>query len=132
MQQELTEMRTAIRTFETGATRNPLGDKIQWIGPQGLLSIPALREFGSYMRRHRRQEDGSLRDYNNWRLNGGIPQAVSVDSLGRHVLDVADLSEGRTVLDENGNTVTMIDACCAVIFNAFSILNGELSHGENR
>ena len=115
-----------IRTFSSGATRNPLGDKIQWIGPNGLLSIPALRAYGEYMRTHRAQEGTlELRAYNNWRQGDGIPVDVCVDSLGRHIIDVADLSEGRKVYDKHGREVDMSEACCAVIFNAFSILHAE-------
>ena len=125
----LTDMRTAeIRTFGT-ATRNALGDKIQWIGPDGLLSIPALRAYGRYMRRHRKQEGtDKLRDYSNWRQGEGIPQRVCIDSMGRHMLDLAELLEGTDVLDEfTGEEITIVEACSAIIFNAFSILNTEVT-----
>jgi hypothetical protein len=118
-----------VRTFESGATRNPLGDKIQYFGPQGLLSIPALRAYGKYMREHRKQEGtDELRDYNNWRQGDGVPQEVCIDSLGRHVLDLAELIEGRRVCNEqDGHEISKVEAACAVIFNAFSILHGEVT-----
>jgi hypothetical protein len=126
---KLTDMRTAeIRTFDGGATRNPLGNKIQYFGPDGLISIPALRAYGRYMRTHRKKEGTDvLRAYNNWRSGAGIPQNVCIDSLGRHVLDMAELLEVGEVIDEiTGEIITIEDAACAIIFNAFSILDVEL------
>ena len=116
-----------LRSFGV-ATRNPLGKKIQFFGPDGLISVPALRAYGAYMRTHRKQEGTDvLRAYNNWRQGAGIPQAVCIDSLGRHMLDLSDLLEGRQVYDDNNEPVTIEEAACAMIFNAFSILNSEVS-----
>jgi len=116
------ESRTAlIRTFAGGATRNSAEGKIQWFGSNGRISTPALRAYGEYMKSHRMQEDGKLRNYNNWRQGEGIPQDVCMDSLGRHMLDLADLLEGREI-----EGITVQEAACAVIFNAFSILDVEL------
>lgn len=115
-----------VRIFGT-ATRNPLGNKIQYFGPDGLLSIPALRAYGRYMRKHRKQADGTLRDFNNWRQGDGIPQKVCIDSMGRHLLDLAELLEGVDVIDEStGEAVTVQDACSAILFNAFAILDAEV------
>ena len=121
------DMRTAkVRQFGV-ATRNPLGDKIQYFGPDGLFSVPAIRAYGKFMRKHRTLADGALRDYNNWRQGDGIPQRVCIDSLSRHMLDLAELLEDVTVIDEeSGEEVTVTEACCAIIFNAMAILDAEV------
>jgi len=125
----LSDMRTAeIRTFGGVAARNPLGDKIQYFGPDGLFSIPAIRAYGRFMREHRKMEGtDQLRNYNNWRQGKGLPQNVCIDSMGRHLLDLAELLEGTDVVDEStGKQVTVTEACCAIIFNANSILDNEV------
>lgn len=80
----LTEIRTAeVRTFDTGATRSPLGDKLCY---SRFFDPRVLKLRAEYMHRHRTQTDGKLREPDNWKR--GIDQASYVDSLMRHFMDV--------------------------------------------
>lgn len=72
-----------VREFASGATRSPLGDKLQY---EGFLSPVALQRFAQYMHEHRRQADGNLRPADNWQ--SGIPLSSYMDSMARHFFDV--------------------------------------------
>lgn len=72
-----------IREFASGATRSPLGDKLQY---EGFLSPVALQRFAQYMHEHRRQADGNMRPADNWQ--SGIPLSSYMDSMARHFFDV--------------------------------------------
>lgn len=52
-----------MRSFESGATRDSDESKHDY---DGFLSYPALVAYGAYMHMHRLQEDGKLRDSDNW------------------------------------------------------------------
>ena len=112
-----------IRTFNTGATRNNDPDRIDWIR---MLSLPALFEYGAYMARHRKQADGNLRAFDNWKGEdgrGGFPLNEVVESLTRHVFDLAALHSGLTPVRE----CDVNDTCCAIIFNSIAYLHTILS-----
>lgn len=72
-----------IRTFETGATRSPLGDKLQY---EGYLSPLVLTRFAEYMRLHQTDSAGNRRDSDNWQK--GIDRSAYMDSMARHFFDV--------------------------------------------
>lgn len=115
-----------IRTFETGANRNAADHKHDY---EGFLSPLALRRYGVYMHQHRHLADGTLRDSDNWQK--GIPEDVYVKSLVRHVLDVWEIHRtGRGVVDFDGNMVTIEDALCGALFNAFGLLHTEVTREE--
>lgn len=112
--------RPAKRTFDTGATRDLSDHKPDY---EGFLSVTAFRAYGRYMLGHRKMADGSLRDSDNWQK--GIPIDAYMKSLFRHTIDVWDLHrQGDTLLDYDGVTpVTLEEALCGVIFNAFGYLH---------
>ena len=111
------ERLAAARVFVTGATRSPLADKLQY---SGFLSPIVLKRYAEYMHKHRLQENGELRDADNWQK--GIPDASALDSMLRHTMDVWLHQRGF----EKEMTETLLESLCAVIFNAsVMILNLE-------
>jgi hypothetical protein len=98
-----------IRQFESGATRSPLNDKLQY---SGFISPIVLKRYAEYMHRHRLQSDGELRDADNWQK--GIPDDSAFDSMLRHVMDIWFYSRdfGAEATEEK------LESLCAIIFNA--------------
>lgn len=102
-----------VRSFDTGATRDTATNKFEF---DGFLSPRVLLLFANYMHKHRHQSDGTLRDSDNWQK--GIPNDVCFSSLLRHVMDVWVVLQG----DPHMAREPIIDALCAIIFNAQAIL----------
>lgn len=98
-----------IRTFDTGATRNALGNKLQY---EGYFSPLVLTARAAYMRRHQTQDDGSLRAADNWQK--GIPKDALMDSGFRHFMD--------WWAGHRGQPVDQKEAICALMFNAEAYL----------
>ena len=101
--------KVSFRCFDTGATRSPLADKLQY---SGFISPIVLKRYAEYMHKHRLQENGELRDADNWQK--GIPDASALDSMLRHTMDVWLHQRGF----ELEMTETLLESLCAVIFNA--------------
>lgn len=109
----------AMRTFDTGATRNAEVDPDY----HGFLSPLAVHAYGEYMHAHRLQADGSLRDSNNWQR--GMPIDSYVRSLVRHTHDVQLIHDGYGELAraDNRDTDKLKAHLAAVIFNAQGMLH---------
>jgi hypothetical protein len=105
----------SVRTFATGATRNSLGDKLQY---EGYFSPLVLRARAEYMRTHQRQEDGSLRAADNWQK--GIPKDALIDSGHRHFVDWWLAHRGHATQAD------VREAICALMFNAEAYLHALL------
>lgn len=103
--------RGAIRTFETGATRDTDVGKNDY---EGFLSPLVIERFGDYMTKHRRQSDGKLRDSDNWQK--GIPRPQYIKSLFRHFIDLWKAHRGYDVIDVE-------ETLCAIVFNAMGYLH---------
>lgn len=73
----------AVRTFETGATRDTDEGKLDY---EGFISPRVLQGFAEYMHKHRIQSDGTLRDSDNWQK--GMPYDEYLKSAFRHFVDV--------------------------------------------
>uniref|UniRef100_A0A6M3JAZ4 dATP/dGTP diphosphohydrolase N-terminal domain-containing protein n=1 Tax=viral metagenome TaxID=1070528 RepID=A0A6M3JAZ4_9ZZZZ len=101
-----------IRKFETGATRDTNSGKLNYVG---ALSPIVLQRYVQYLDAHRKQPDGSLRDFDNWKK--GIPIEVYFEGLGRHFVATWLLAQGFSAEDNHG-PVTLEDSLCASIFNA--------------
>ena len=115
-----------MRTFNTGATRNSDNEKYDY---EGFLSPAALEVFAAYMHLHRKQADGKLRDSDNWQK--GIPKEAYMKSMWRHFFDVWKLHRGYTVVSsEDGHTVTMEEALCALMFNVQGYLHEQVCDPE--
>lgn len=104
-----------MRHFETGATRNNDDDKYDY---EAFLSPLVLERYAAYMHKHRKQDDGQLRDGDNWQK--GIPQDAYMKSAWRHMIDW--WREHRGLPSREG----LEDALCAVIFNAMGYLHEHL------
>ena len=106
-----------VRTFSTGATRSPLGGKLQY---EGYLSPLVLKRFAQYMKKHQTQSDGAQRASDNWQK--GIPVESLMDSKVRHDMDVWLHHRGYS----SSASEPMEEALCAVLFNTMAILKQEL------
>lgn len=107
---------TALRTFDTGATRSPDAERID---PEGFLSPLVIERFCEYMHRHRVQADGSVRASDNWQL--GIPASVYMKGLWRHFLHLWTRYRGYSVADPHASR-DMEEDLCAIFFNAQGLL----------
>lgn len=116
-----------LRTFTTGATRDTSQNKPDY---EGFLSPLALERFGQYMHKHRHQSDGGLRDSDNWQK--GIPMAVYVKSLWRHMVSLWTLHRGLPARDEKGQPCDVEEMCCAIMFNIQGYLHEHLKKKQNR
>jgi hypothetical protein len=80
-----------------------------------------------YLDKHRKQSDGSYRDFNNWKK--GIPQETYHSSGGRHFFDTWLLTEGY-ITEDNHGPVDLEDAICAQLFNLMGRLHEMLKTKE--
>lgn len=106
-----------MRKFDTGATRDTVEGKLSYV--KGLSPI-VLKRYLQYLDTHRKQSDGTLRDFDNWKL--GIDKDVYLDGLGRHFLDVWLLCHGFPAEDNHG-PVEIENALGGVIFNSIGMLH---------
>lgn len=111
-----------VRQFETGSTRAPDSDKLDY---EGFLSPLVLERFAQYMHKNRIQVDGTPRASDNWQK--GIPLTSYMKSLFRHFVSVwkahrAEIFDGVNVVDE--------EELCAIIFNAQGYLHELLKRKE--
>ena len=122
-----------VRTFDTGATRNSDAGKLDY---EGFLSPLVLERFAAYMHKHRKQENGALRDSDNWQK--GIPLDAYIKSKWRHFMDIWKWHRGIPCAE------SLEEALCADLFNTMGYLHellkepgqmrdsdrkGETSHG---
>jgi len=114
-----------MRIFPTGATRD---DNIGKLNPVRGLSIQVEECYLNYLGRHRRQKDGSLRDWDNWKR--GIDVEAYRESLSRHVRDAVRASMGLPVPED----ASLKDLLCAIRFNTdgwlFELLAAESGNRE--
>jgi hypothetical protein len=106
-----------MRQFKGGASRDNDDTKPD---PEGCFHPLVIREVAEYMKKHSYLPDGTRRPADNWMF--GMPRAVWRKSLDRHWLDVKlhDRGHGDKAREP------IIDALCAVIFNAQGRLLEEL------
>ena len=100
------------RVFPSGANRNTNNGKFDY---EGFVNPAVENSFGKYMHYHRKMEDGSLRDSDNWQK--GLPSEEIMKSLLRHVMDVHLLHRGYEVIDEQGKKVDFEECLNGVKFN---------------
>lgn len=105
-------MKNKIRTFLSGATRNTNNGKFDI---EGFTNPAVENSFSRYMHKHRKMEDGSLRDSDNWQKS--IPSSELMKSLLRHVHDVHLLHRGYEVIDESGEKISLEECLNGVKFN---------------
>lgn len=112
-----------VETYETGATRS----KETTFDPEGFINPAALVLYCEYMQRHRVQADGGLRDSDNWQK--GMPTSRAIRSLLRHTLDAWLILRGHE--PKSDDCVSLTDAVCGVLFNAFLILTNEVNNANS-
>lgn len=104
-----------MRKFNTGATRNDDKNKYDY---EAFLSPLVIERYAEYMHKHRIQEDGTLRDGDNWQK--GIPKEAYMKSGWRHFFDW--WKEHRGIASREG----LEDALCALLFNVSGYLHEHL------
>ena len=108
-----------IREFTTGATRDSEEGKFDY---EGFFCPLCIEEFGKYMNKHRKQQDGNLRDSDNWQK--GMHKKVYIKSLWRHAHTAWKIHRGYAAYDDrDGHEVSMEESLCGVIFNAFGYMH---------
>ena len=105
-----------IRTFDTGATRDTVAGKLDYV--KALCPL-VLRRYVQYLDKHRLQSDGSIRSLDNWKK--GLPRETYHSSKGRHFFADWLLEEGYEVSDNHG-PVNEEDVLCAELFNTMGKL----------
>ena len=111
-----------IRQFSTGATRSPLGDKLQY---EGFLSPVVIRRYAQYMHQHRQQSDGNIRSADNWQR--GMPKDSYIDSGWRHFMDWWLHHRGASGKATEG----LEESLCALMFNTMGYLHEILKESES-
>jgi hypothetical protein len=114
-----------MRVFNSGATRDDNIGKLDYV--RGL-SAQVQQRYLEYLSAHRKQKDGSLRDFDNWKK--GIDADAYRESLLRHAHDAERASMGLPVPDD----ASLQDLLCSVLFNAsgwlFELLVAESGNRE--
>ncbi len=103
-----------IRTFESGAIRSALGNKLQY---SGYLNPLVLKRYAEYMKKHQTLPDGSQRAADNWQLGCGELKNI-LDSKDRHDMDVKLHIGGYS----KEATEDLEESLCAVMFNTMAML----------
>lgn len=112
---------TAVRRFETGATRDSHAGKLDY---EACLSPLVLRRFAQYMNKHCMQPDGSRRATDNWQK--GIPTKEYMKSAWRHFMDIWTLHRGIPRDQRLVDLHNMEESLCALLFNVMGMLYEEL------
>jgi len=81
-----------MRTTKTGGTRSNASKKISYLGFRHPLTE---HSYGSYMLKHQVQEDGKIRQPDNWWK--GLDPNDTIQSLVRHVTDLEALHSNLLV-----------------------------------
>ena len=113
-------MTKEIRQFDSGATRDTVEGKLSYVK---ALSPIVLQRYVQYLDAHRKQSDGSMRDFDNWKK--GLPKEAYLDGLGRHFIAAWLLEHGFPASDNHG-PVTLENSLCGIIFNAMGRLHESL------
>ena len=109
---QVMDTKVGKREFDTGANRNADEEKLNY---RGFYSPVVMKRFAEYMHEHRKLEDGTLRDADNWKK--GIPKQSYMESMWRHFMDAYMEHEGYKSREG------MEKALCGIIFNAQGYLH---------
>ncbi len=113
-----------IRKFKTGGLRDCGDGKLNYYG----FRHPLLEQsFAKYMHEHRKMQDGTLRDADNWWK--GWDKEISLQSLVRHVEDLQAIHAGYMVIEERDDEgvhktyMTRDEAC--MLTHDFKVITAE-------
>lgn len=120
-----TASKPAVRTFDTGATRDLDDTKDD---PEGFYTPRVIHRFNQYMTKNRHLADGSVRDSDNWQK--GIPRAAYAKSLWRHHLAAWSQHRAWVSGDSTYDRDQLEVDLCGVIFNAQGMLDTILKNKE--
>jgi hypothetical protein len=115
-----------IRIFDSGATRDTIQGKLSYVK---ALSPAVLRRYVQYLDKHRKQPDGSMREFDNWKK--GIPTDDYLDSIGRHFVDLWSILQGYPAEDNHGPCDRQ-ELLCAIIFNSMGMLHEFLKEKKEK
>jgi hypothetical protein len=107
-----------MRIFTTGATRSNDFNKLDF---EGFLSPLVLQRYAEFLHKHRFQEDGKLRDSDNWQK--GIPREVYMKSAWRHFMEWWTAHRGWKAATAD----QLEEMICALLFNAMGYLHEHLA-----
>jgi hypothetical protein len=106
------------RQFDTGATRDVDDYKYDY---EAFFTPYVMNRYAQYMHQHRIQEDGTMRDGDNWQK--GIPDTAYMKSMFRHFFDVWSIMRGLTCKDPKTNKeIELEEALCGLKFNVDGLL----------
>lgn len=108
---------TAIRTFDSGATRDTDQGKLDY---EGFLHPVVIERYAEYLNKHRVQSDGKLRDSDNWQK--GLPIAEYMKSKFRHFMDTWLWHRSGGGLRAGHKDIDIEDTLCAELFNTMGML----------
>jgi hypothetical protein len=100
----------AVRTFDTGATRDTAEGKLDF---EAFFSVNVMYAFAKYMHEKRIQPDGTMRSGDNWQK--GIPLDEYMKSGWRHFFDW--WSSHRLEVDNEAAAVIALRELMALSFN---------------
>jgi len=110
-----------MRKFNTGATRDNDENKPDY---EGFYCPLVVESYGRYMHQHRIQNDGKMRDSDNWQK--GIPTDAYMKSMWRHFHKIWMLHRGYEAKDEKGHIVDLEKELNALQFNTQGYLHNLL------
>lgn len=111
------ELGPIVREFDTGAKRSADADRID---PEGFLSPLVIQRFSDYLHKHRRMDDGSWRESDNWQK--GMPRQTYMKGAWRHLLHWWTRHRGFVVSDPKA-AADIEEDLCALLFNASGYLH---------
>lgn len=103
------------RTFDTGATRDTAEGKLDY---SRALAPEVLKRYVEYLDKHRKQSDGEMRSFDNWKKGMPIKDAY-MPSMFRHFHDVWTHVMGE-LGPEPGEELE--ECLCALKFNVDGLL----------
>ena len=109
-----------MRLFKGGAMRDTEDGKLDYAK---AMDPRVLRRYVQYLGKHRKQADGTLRGWDNWKA--GIPSDVYLSSLMRHTWDAWEAAQDGCASGE-----AFEDALCAILFNTMGWLR-EVQRGQS-
>lgn len=113
-----------IRQFDSGATRDTNIGKLDY---EGFFSPIVLKRYAKYLHKHRVQNDGKLRDSDNWQgMFGEKHYDICMKSAWRHFMDWWLEHRGYNI-SENG----IEDAMMGLLFNVMAYSYKILKDKEN-
>jgi len=108
----------AMRTFDTGATRDLADGKFDY---EGFFSPHVLEAFACYMHINQTQADGTMRNSDNWQK--GIPTDAYIKSGWRHWFALWQTFRSFISIGHRPAPGIEMIAVCGLLFNVMGYLH---------